>query len=43
MRKQWTREIEGDQIVWVQHFLDSEDFPAAYTIRLVRLSYRELA
>ncbi|KAF0726004.1 hypothetical protein Ae201684P_016531 [Aphanomyces euteiches] len=34
MRKQWTREMQGDQIVWVQHFLDSEDFPAAYTIRL---------
>ncbi|KAF0689804.1 Aste57867_18762 [Aphanomyces stellatus] len=34
MRKQWTREVEDDQIVWVQHFLDSEDFPASYVITL---------
>ncbi|CAK4600473.1 unnamed protein product [Aphanomyces euteiches] len=36
MRRQWTRKMDpqNHQVVWVRHFIDSEDFPLAYIIQV---------
>ncbi|KDO32948.1 hypothetical protein SPRG_02641 [Saprolegnia parasitica CBS 223.65] len=35
MRKQWSRQIDGaGHVSWKRHFLDSEDFPAAFFVQL---------
>ncbi|KAF0688700.1 Aste57867_19698 [Aphanomyces stellatus] len=36
MRRQWTRQMDPKnlQVVWMRHFMDSQDFQAAYVIQL---------
>ncbi|OQR99390.1 HECT E3 ubiquitin ligase [Achlya hypogyna] len=35
MRKQWARQIDADgRVSWKRHFIDSEDFPAAFFVQL---------
>ena len=40
MRKQWSRQIDGaGHVSWKRHFIDSEDFPAAFFVQLVDCLY----
>ncbi|OQS06080.1 HECT E3 ubiquitin ligase, partial [Thraustotheca clavata] len=34
IRRQWTRQLDAnDRVVWVRHFLDTEEFPDSYLIQ----------